>query len=179
LLRFTEDFYNPSFIPTIGIDFKVKTVDIGGKRIKLQVWDTAGQERFRTITTAYHRMAQGIVLTYDVTNASSFSNLKMWALAIDQYASKSVNRILVGNKCDLTDKRVIETSKGQDLANEFGINFFETSAKNSVQVDEAFMSLARDIKQRIDQEAQPQTEEEPTIVPGTTITKEKTIICCH
>jgi len=152
LLRFTEDTFNPSFISTIGIDFKVKTVDIDGKRVKLQVWDTAGQERFRTITTAYYRTAQGIILTYDVTNGESFGNLKMWAKAIDQHAAKSVNRILVGNKCDLADKRVIETSKGQELAAEFGIKFFETSAKNSIAVEDAFMSLARDIKKRVDQE---------------------------
>jgi len=161
LLRFTEDTFNPSFISTIGIDFKVKTVDIDGKRVKLQVWDTAGQERFRTITTAYYRTAQGIILTYDVTNAESFGNLKMWAKAIDQHAAKSVNRILVGNKCDLADKRVIETSKGQELAAEFGIKFFETSAKNSIQVDDAFMSLARDIKKRVDQE-DPSNSDSPT-----------------
>eukprot|EP01125_Pyxidicula_operculata_P000928 TRINITY_DN1080_c1_g2_i3.p2 TRINITY_DN1080_c1_g2~~TRINITY_DN1080_c1_g2_i3.p2 ORF type:complete len:214 (+),score=49.85 TRINITY_DN1080_c1_g2_i3:769-1410(+) len=152
LLRFTEDSFNPSFISTIGIDFKVKTVDIDGKRVKLQVWDTAGQERFRTITTAYYRTAQGIILTYDVTNAESFANLKMWAKAIDQHAAKSVNRILVGNKCDLVDKRQIESSKGQELASEMQIKFFETSAKNATQVDDAFMTLARDIKKRVDQE---------------------------
>jgi len=167
LLRFTEDTFNPSFISTIGIDFKVKTVDIDGKRVKLQVCDTAGQERFRTITTAYYRTAQGIILTYDVTNAESFGNLKMWAKAIDQHAAKSVNRILVGNKCDLEDKRVIETSKGQELAAEFGIKFFETSAKNSIQVEDSFMSLARDIKKRVDQEDPSSTENGGgTVTPG-------------
>uniref|UniRef100_A0A6B2LJN4 Uncharacterized protein n=1 Tax=Arcella intermedia TaxID=1963864 RepID=A0A6B2LJN4_9EUKA len=152
LLRFTEDMFNPSFISTIGIDFKVKTVDIDGKRVKLQVWDTAGQERFRTITTAYYRTAQGIILTYDVTNPESFGNLKMWAKAIDQHAAKSVNRILVGNKCDLVDKRQISSEKGRELANEFSIQFFETSAKNATSVEEAFLTLARDIKKRVDTE---------------------------
>jgi len=148
LLRFTEDTFNSTFISTIGIDFKVKTVDIDGERVKLQVWDTAGQERFRTITTAYYRTAQGIILTYDVTNPDSFANLKMWAKAIDQHAAKNVYRILVGNKCDLVDKRQISIEKGRELANEFGIPFFETSAKDATSVEEAFLTLARDIKKR-------------------------------
>jgi len=150
LLRFTEDMFNPSFMSTIGIDFKVKTVNLDGKRVKLQVWDTAGQERFRTITTAYVRTVQGIILTYDVTNPESFGNLKMWAKAIDLYAVKTVNRIMVGNKCDLVDKRQIAVEKGKELANEFGIQFFETSAKDATSVEEAFLTLARDIKKRID-----------------------------
>jgi len=74
----------------------------------------------------------------------------MWAKAIDQHAAKSVNRILVGNKCDLVDKRQIATEKGRELANEFGIQFFETSAKNATSVEEAFLTLARDIKKRVD-----------------------------
>jgi len=119
------------------------------------VWDTAGQERFRTITTAYYLTAQGIILTYDVTNPESFGNLKMWAKAIDQHAAKSVNRILVGNKCDLVDKRQISTEKGKELTNEFGIQFFETSAKNATSVEEAFLTLARDIKKRVDAEDGP------------------------
>jgi len=176
LLRFTEDMFNPSFISTIGIDFKVKTVDIDGKRVKLQVWDTAGQERFRTITTAYYRTAQGIILTYDVTNPESFGNLKMWAKAIDQHAAKSVNRILVGNKCDLVDKRQITTEKGRELANEFGIQFFETSAKNSTSVEEAFLTLARDIKKRVDSDDVPPTNNDTVPIGPATVEKKEG--CC-
>ncbi len=74
LLRFSEDSFTPSFITTIGIDFKIRTIDLDGKRVKLQIWDTAGQERFRTITTAYYRGAMGILLVYDVTDRKSFNS---------------------------------------------------------------------------------------------------------
>lgn len=75
LLRFSEDSFTPSFITTIGIDFKIRTIELDGKRVKLQIWDTAGQERFRTITTAYYRGAMGILLVYDVTDERSFNSL--------------------------------------------------------------------------------------------------------
>jgi len=148
LLRFCEDSFTPSFITTIGIDFKIRTVEIDGKKIKLQIWDTAGQERFRTITTAYYRGAMGILLVYDVTDEKSFMSIRNWIANVDQFAQDSVNRILVGNKCDMTTKKVVEYSSGKALADEFGIRFLETSAKNSTNVDEAFISLARDIKKR-------------------------------
>jgi len=148
LLRFCEDSFTPSFITTIGIDFKIRTVEIDGKKIKLQIWDTAGQERFRTITTAYYRGAMGILLVYDVTDEKSFMSIRNWIANVDQFAQDSVNRILVGNKCDMTTKKVVDYSAGKALADEFGIRFLETSAKNSTNVDEAFISLARDIKKR-------------------------------
>lgn len=78
LLRFSEDSFTPSFITTIGIDFKIRTIELDGKRVKLQIWDTAGQERFRTITTAYYRGAMGILLVYDVTDERSFNSESGW-----------------------------------------------------------------------------------------------------
>jgi len=149
LLRFSDDSFTPSFITTIGIDFKIRTIEFEGKKIKLQIWDTAGQERFRTITTAYYRGAMGILLVYDVTDDKSFANIRNWIRNIEQHASENVNKILIGNKCDLVDKKVIDTARGKALAEEFSIRFLETSAKNSINVDEAFISLARDIKKRL------------------------------
>lgn len=149
LLRFSEDSFTPSFITTIGIDFKIRTIELDGKRIKLQIWDTAGQERFRTITTAYYRGAMGIILTYDVTDQRSFDNIRTWIRNIEQHASEGVNKILVGNKCDILDKKVISKEQGEALANEFGIKFLETSAKSNIGVEEAFFTLARDIKKRL------------------------------
>lgn len=81
LLRFSEDSFTPSFITTIGIDFKIRTIELDGKRVKLQIWDTAGQERFRTITTAYYRGAMGILLVYDVTDERSFNSKITYAKA--------------------------------------------------------------------------------------------------
>ncbi|KAL4326872.1 hypothetical protein AHAS_Ahas13G0043500 [Arachis hypogaea] len=150
LLRFSDGSFTTSFITTIGIDFKIRTIELDGKRIKLQIWDTAGQERFRTITTAYYRGAMGILLVYDVTDEASFNNIRNWIRNIEQHASDNVNKILVGNKADMDEsKRAVPTSKGQELADEYGIKFFETSAKTNFNVEEVFFSIARDIKQRL------------------------------
>jgi len=165
LLRFSEDSFAPSFITTIGIDYKIRTIEIDGKKIKLQIWDTAGQERFRTITTAYYRSAMGVLLVYDVTDDKSFANIKNWIRNIEQHASENINKVLVGNKCDLVDKRIIDTARGKALADEFKIPFYETSAKNSTNVEDAFISLARDVKKRLIDAPKPQ--EAPT---GTKVT---------
>ncbi|KAL5056134.1 hypothetical protein RYX36_036816 [Vicia faba] len=108
------------FITTIGIDFKIRTTELDGKHVKLQIWDTAGQERFRTITTAYYRGAMGILLVYDVTDEASFNNIRNWIRNIEQHTSDNVNKILVGNKADMDEsKRAVPTSKGQALADEY------------------------------------------------------------
>ncbi|RYQ93327.1 hypothetical protein Ahy_B09g099599 [Arachis hypogaea] len=170
LLRFSDGSFTTSFITTIGayynnlydsIDFKIRTIELDGKRIKLQIWDTAGQERFRTITTAYYRGAMGILLVYDVTDEASFNNIRNWIRNIEQHASDNVNKILVGNKADMDEsKRAVPTARGQALADEYGIKFFETSAKTNMNVEEVFFSIARDIKQRLadtDSKTEPQT----------------------
>ena len=101
LLRFADDKWTDSYISTIGVDFKIRTIDLDGKTIKLQIWDTAGQERFRTISSTYYRGAHGIIVVYDVTNLDSFNNVKRWLTEIDKYARENVNKLLVGNKADL------------------------------------------------------------------------------
>ncbi|KAF8940630.1 ras family-domain-containing protein [Linnemannia elongata] len=164
LLRFSDDSFTPSFITTIGIDFKIRTIELDGKRIKLQIWDTAGQERFRTITTVYYRGAMGILLVYDVTDERSFSNIRNWFSNIEQHASEGVNKILIGNKCDMPDKKVISKDQGQALADEFGIKFLETSAKSNIGVEEAFFSIARDIKKRMIDTQTNQTQNTNTLV---------------
>lgn len=155
LLRFSDDSFTSSFITTIGIDFKIKTIELDGKKIKLQIWDTAGQERFRTITTAYYRGAMGILLVYDVTDETSFQNIRNWIRNIEQHAADNVDRILVGNKCDMHQEKVVETKRGQELADDYNISFFETSAKSNINVVESFTSIAQDIKKRL--EANPTT----------------------
>ncbi|KAL1511245.1 hypothetical protein AB1Y20_006054 [Prymnesium parvum] len=153
LVRFADDTFTASYISTIGIDFKIRTLDLDGKRVKLQIWDTAGQERFKTITTAYYRGAMGILLVYDVTDEKSFNNINTWMHAIKQHASDSVNKVLLGNKADssgpFVQKKTITTARGQALADQHGIKFFETSAKNNINIEEAFCTIARDIKQRL------------------------------
>ncbi|KFM27068.1 Ras-related protein RAB1BV [Auxenochlorella protothecoides] len=144
LLRFAEDSFTSSFITTIGIDFKIKKVLIDGKWVKLQIWDTAGQERFRTITSAYYRGAMGILLVYDVTDESSFSNIRNWMRNIEAHASEHVVKALVGNKSDMDEsRRAVPYSRGQALADEYKLPFFETSAKSNANVDEVFQARRR------------------------------------
>lgn len=117
-----------------------------GKTIKLQIWDTAGQERFRTITSSYYRGAHGIIIVYDITDMESFNNVKQWLSEIDKYANDSVRKLLVGNKCDLAESRVVDTAVAQAYADEIGIPFLETSAKESINVEEAFLAMSAAIK---------------------------------
>ncbi|KAJ8640998.1 hypothetical protein MRB53_017692 [Persea americana] len=133
LLRFADDSYLESYISTIGVDF----------------WDTAGQERFRTITSSYYRGAHGIIIVYDVTDQESFNNVKQWLNEIDRYASENVNKLLVGNKCDMTANKVVSYETAKAFADEIGIPFLETSAKNSTNVEQAFMTMAAEIKNRM------------------------------
>lgn len=148
LLRFVEDKFNPSFITTIGIDFKIRTIESKGKKIKLQVWDTAGQERFRTITTAYYRGAMGIVLIYDVTDARTFENVENWFQTVTQHANDDAQIFLVGNKSDDEENRQVSREQGQQLAQKLNIPFLEASAKTNDNVESIFYELAGIIQER-------------------------------
>eukprot|EP00450_Noctiluca_scintillans_P032170 CAMPEP_0194552172 /NCGR_PEP_ID=MMETSP0253-20130528/96588_1 /TAXON_ID=2966 /ORGANISM="Noctiluca scintillans" /LENGTH=235 /DNA_ID=CAMNT_0039399637 /DNA_START=62 /DNA_END=770 /DNA_ORIENTATION=- len=179
LLRFADDTYTESYISTIGVDFKIRSVQHEGKTIKLQIWDTAGQERFRTITSSYYRGAHGIIIVYDVTDKESFNNVKNWVGEIDKYAADGVNKLLVGNKCDLASKKVVSTDEAKELADSLSqqasrweqvdlaskkvvstdeakeladslnLRLLETSAKNAHNVEEAFNTMAGEIKKRV------------------------------
>uniref|UniRef100_A0A4W6EC09 Ras-related protein Rab-3 n=2 Tax=Lates calcarifer TaxID=8187 RepID=A0A4W6EC09_LATCA len=141
LFRYADDSFTSAFVSTVGIDFKVKTVFRNDKRIKLQIWDTAGQERYRTITTAYYRGAMGFLLMYDITNQDSFNAVQDWATQIKTYSWDNAQVILVGNKCDLEDDRLVPTEDGQRLAEELGFQFFEASAKDNINVKQVFERL--------------------------------------
>ena len=148
LLRFADDTYTDSYISTIGVDFKIRTVDLDTKTIKLQIWDTAGQERFRTITSSYYRGAHGIIIVYDITDKESFDNVRQWLFEIDRYASENVCKLLVGNKSDLSNKRAVEYDAAKAFADELTIPFLETSAKNATNVEQAFLTMAAQIKNK-------------------------------
>ena len=114
----------------------------------MQIWDTAGQERFKTITQTYYKGAMGIILTYSVVEPETFRNIENWMKQIQQQASENVCKILVGNKCDI-DNRQVDTEEGRRLADKYGIPFFETSAKSGINIEDTFMTIARDIKNKI------------------------------
>jgi len=148
LLRFSDNIFTDSFISTIGVDFKIRTIEVGNSRVRLQIWDTAGQERFRTITSSYYRGAHGIIVVYDITEQKSFNNITKWLKEIDTFAGQNVQKLLVGNKCDLESERIVSVDQGKNLSNMLTIPFVETSAKDSVNVEQAFIKMAEDIKSK-------------------------------
>ena len=157
LFRLTYSFlhgYHPH-APT-DADYKRKVVECDGRSFKLTIWDTAGQERFRTITLAYFRNCQGMLLVYDVTNRPSFENLRHWMEQILEHSNPGGEDdaptpviVLVGNKCDKEDQRVVSSDEGRKFAEEFEIPFIEASAKKPLNVNEAFMILTRDIAKKL------------------------------
>ncbi|XP_034615461.1 ras-related protein Rab-10-like [Trachemys scripta elegans] len=128
-----------------GIDFKVKKITFNDTTVKLQIWDTAGQEQFHTISTSYFRGARGFVLVYDITNSDSFQGITGWMKDIHEKADDEVDIVLLGNKCDKETERVIPKHRGEKLAWEYGIPFFETSATNNINIEDAFSVLVKEI----------------------------------
>lgn len=160
LIRFTDQVYAESYISTIGVDFKIRTIEMDNRQIKLQIWDTAGQERFRTVTSSYYRGAHGIAAVFDITDALSFTHIAHWLEEINKYASEDVERLLLGNKCDLAQKRAVSEAVAREFAAEKKLEYIETSAKNANGVEEAFFRLVRRIKtRRLDADLSPRSAE--------------------
>lgn len=148
LLRFTDDSFDEHIQSTIGVDFKVKHLDVASKRIKLTIWDTAGQERFRTLTSSYYRGAQGVVMVYDVTRRDSFENLEQWLKEVKLYSpnnGEGVVKLLVGNKIDLKDNRKVSREEAEAWARSQGMLFLEASAKTRTGIKQCFMEVVHKI----------------------------------
>ncbi|CAG9314023.1 rab1_3 [Blepharisma stoltei] len=149
LLRFADDSFDKISMATIGVDFKIRTLDLGETSVKLQIWDTGGNERFRNSRTSYYRDADGFMIVFDKTHRNSFENTQMWMYEVDRYANKNAIRILVGNKSDIENRYQVTREEAEEKAKRYGIPYIETSAKNAYQVDLAFETIARElIKQR-------------------------------
>ncbi|XP_039595466.1 ras-related protein Rab-37-like isoform X1 [Polypterus senegalus] len=149
LVQFDQGKFIPgSFSATVGIGFTNKVVTVDSVKVKLQIWDTAGQERFRSVTHAYYRDAQALLLLYDITSKTSFDNIRAWLTEIHEYAQQDVVIMLLGNKSDMCSERVIKQEEGERLAKEYGVPFMETSAKTGVNVELAFLAIAKELKQR-------------------------------
>lgn len=148
LVRFADDRFAPQMGQTIGMDFRVQMLTLGGQRVKLQIWDTAGQERFHTITQQYYRNAMGIILVYDVNNEETFNNIRRWAAQIAAHGADGADRMLLGNKADRPEERLVDTARGQALADEYGMPFMETSARDGTNVTEAFHAIADAVRIR-------------------------------
>ena len=145
LLRYTDNKFIKHHLTTIGIDYKTKDVNINNKSIKLKIWDTAGQERFRNITQQYYKGADGIVLVFDLTDRNSFEKIREWMQQITSYTQKdSIGIVLLGNKCDAENKAVT-SQEANEIASEFNMKFFETSAMNNINIEDSFTHLSTEI----------------------------------
>jgi len=142
LIRFCEETYSPTYLMTIGIDFRSKIVTAENSKIKLQLWDTAGQERYRTITQAYYRGSHGVLVVYDVTSRPTFEHVKRWLQEI-QMQCGNVNLVLIGNKCDDPDAREVPTKEAKRFATNMKLPFYETSARDNINVEEAFTTMTK------------------------------------
>ena len=130
---------------SIGVDFKLKSMEIDNKKIKLQIWDTAGMEKFRTLTTSYYRGAHVFFIAFDITMRDSFDHVKNWMADIDKFAKPGVLRILVGNKCDLEKQRVVSEDEAKEIALKNGINYIETSAKETTNIESLFIDTIKNL----------------------------------
>ena len=146
LMRYTDNTFQDIHMSTIGLDYKLKNVQLeNGKMVKIQVWDTAGQDRFRSITKNYYKGAHGIILIYDITENKSFENVKNWMNQIKEEVPDKVTIVLVGNKKDDEEHRKVTTEQGESMAKEFGVMFFECSAKTGENIDGIFNDLVKKV----------------------------------
>eukprot|EP00484_Ammonia_sp_Unknown_P020149 CAMPEP_0197035626 /NCGR_PEP_ID=MMETSP1384-20130603/13373_1 /TAXON_ID=29189 /ORGANISM="Ammonia sp." /LENGTH=371 /DNA_ID=CAMNT_0042465711 /DNA_START=78 /DNA_END=1193 /DNA_ORIENTATION=+ len=148
LLRFADDSFKDNYISTIGVDFRFRTLTIDNDLVKLQIWDTAGQERFRTITSAYYRGSDGVILIYDITNMESFEHVRDWLEDVHKVTGTTIPKLIVGNKSDLQHMRQVNVMQAQQFAMSAGASMIETSAKTADNVDKSFALIAKELVKR-------------------------------
>ena len=142
LLRFADDTFNESYICTIGVDFRFRTFTVDGKQVKLQIWDTAGQERYRTITNAYYRGANGVILVFDKTDQKSFENIESWRSEVEKYSDNAI-KIMVGNKSDQEENFEVTLAQAEQKSAALGIPYVEASAFSGKNVETIFETISR------------------------------------
>ena len=146
LLRFADDTFTENYYSTIGVDFRFKCVDIGERKCKLQIWDTAGQERFKTVTSAYYRGADGIIIVFDQTDKESFNNIQHWIEDISRYSTDEPAKIIIANKDDMAEeKKIVKNEDINELEKKTGLEVIKTSAKTGDNVEYAFKKLAQQL----------------------------------
>ncbi|XP_002046402.3 ras-related protein Rab-43-like [Drosophila virilis] len=168
LQRFKTGNYVERHGNTIGVDFSMKTIEVEGKQVKLQIWDTAGQERFRTITQSYYRANNGVIIVYDITKRSTFANLQKWIEEVRRYTASNVLIILIGNKCDLEAEREVDFEEARQMCQYIPEILFvmETSAKENTNVEDAFRCLATELKHQHDASSVQENLDDNTVQLG-------------
>ena len=177
LLRFADDTFTENFYTTIGVDFRFKCLIYKGKKIKLQIWDTAGQERFKTVTSAYYRGADGIIIVYDQSEKTTFEHINNWIEDISKYTNEEPIKIVLGNKNDLIDKNEVSDDDILNFENKTNIPVVKVSAKNSFQINLAFEKLIEKLMMKHKQKSLTDNHSlEPISVKGKL--KDKEGNCC-
>ena len=151
LLRYAHGQFKPEYQLTIGVEFGAKNIQINNKIFRIQIWDTAGQENFRSITRAYYKNSVCALVVYDISSRDTFDHVSTWIEDCKNQSPKTIFMVLVGNKCDLNDKRQVTFEEGKELAERNEMLFFETSAKDGINVDEIFLNSANEISKKIEQ----------------------------
>ena len=147
--KYTKNVFGGTYLTTVGIDFQEKIINVEEKSVKLQIWDTAGQERFRNIAKSYFHTSDGFLLVYDISCKDSFEKLNFWYEQIKLNAPENTKCVVAGNKCDLEEKRQVNKNEGENFAKTYNIDFYETSAKDGINVDVVFQTLASEIMKDI------------------------------
>ncbi|XP_053387969.1 ras-related protein ORAB-1-like isoform X1 [Mercenaria mercenaria] len=155
LNRYAVNTFTEAYISTVGVDFRIKSAKCNGKTIKAQIWDTAGQEKFRTFTLSYYRGCHGAIIVFDVTYRPSFKQVENWITELKTYGPESVPKLLVGNKCDLTNERCVTTEEAKSMAVIKNMSYIETSAKTNTNVEDTFETLYNDMLKNVSNQAAP------------------------
>ena len=147
--RLTHDKYSNKYMSTIGIDFSIHSIQIDNHIFKLEIWDTAGCEKYRSVTRSYYNISTCAIIVYDITDKQSFESIKTWVEECQKYNNPNIHLVLVGNKNDLEDKRVINKEEGEELALKFQMKFFESSAKTGNNINNIFLDACKIINRNI------------------------------
>ncbi|KAL1817902.1 hypothetical protein ACET3Z_020476 [Daucus carota] len=169
LSRFTKNEFSLDSKSTIGVEFATRSIRVDDKVVKAQIWDTAGQERYRAITSAYYRGAVGALLVYDVTRHVTFENVERWLKELRDHTDANIVIMLVGNKADLRHLRAVSTEDAKAFAEREKTYFMETSALESMNVENSFTEVLSQIHHIVSRKALEMGDDPAALPKGQTI----------
>ena len=164
LSKYLKNEFQEDSKATVGVEFGSKQFNIEGHLIRVQIWDTAGQERYKSIASSYYKGSKGAFIVYDITNRDSFES-------VDKWASKNITMLLIGNKCDLEDKRKVAKEEGQEKANNLQLGFLEAPAFSGENLEKAFETMINEVYKKCHEEML--ADEDLDIIQGEEINLDK------